>query len=361
LIAALDPDSVEAVCLAHDLGHPPFGHIAEDVLNKIAGSSVPDGFEGNAQSFRILTRLGVRDDRPGLDLTRRTLDGVLKYPWRKRNADRPGKGKRTRKWGYYVEDAAAYEFARKGLEPDTASAVPVRSLAAEIMDWADDLTYAVHDMDDFFRAGLIPLDRLQMKSSSEYKRFVGLLRDAADAAPEAFPNCQVEELAETARELLSNHGPGDAYLHTHSARATMRELGSKLITRYLEAFVVESIPGNKVQLRIDDELRREVDALKMLVTVFVVRHPGLAVVQHGQERVVADLFGWYFAASKDDRRLFPPGAKERLDYHEDDPALRARIVIDLIAGLTETSAIQLHRRLSGGWTAPTLDAMATMA
>ena len=92
--------------------------------------------------------------------------------------------------------------------------------------------------------------------------------------------------------------------------------------------------------------------------------PSLAVVQHGQERVIADLFRWYFNASpqgkQGDRRLFPPGAKERLDGTNDSDAERARVVVDLISGLTETSAIQLHRRLSGGWSEPALDATAQM-
>ncbi len=80
MINALQPDSVEASCLAHDLGHPPFGHIAEQVLHRKASEYIAEGFEGNAQSFRIVTRLAVRTERPGLDLTRGTLDGLLTVP-----------------------------------------------------------------------------------------------------------------------------------------------------------------------------------------------------------------------------------------------------------------------------------------
>jgi dGTP triphosphohydrolase len=113
-------------------------------------------------------------------------------------------------------------------------------------------------------------------------------------------------------------------------------------------------------LRIDDEARLRVAALKLLVRVYVIRNPGLAVVQHGQQRVVRDLYECYFRASdprprKGDRRLFPPTARERLDLEPADAASRARVIVDLIAGLTETSALQLHRRLCGGETAAALD------
>jgi dGTPase len=368
LVDAVDPDGVEAACLAHDLGHPPFGHIAEWVLNRIANKHLPDGFEGNAQSFRIVTRLAVQDHvSQGLDLTRGTLDGILKYPWRHLKSDPAAAGKREHKWGYYADDAEAYGFARGGWPEETDDALPERSFQAHLMDWADDLTYAVHDMDDFFRAGLIPLDRLSEKGSTELRRFKDLLLDAQQANWEAFPGYDPDVIVEAAREAISLHGIDEPYRHVRNSRAAMRAFGSELITRYLQAFSVEDADEEPrmVALRIDEQRRCEVEALKMLVTVYVVRHPGLAVVQHGQKRLIEDLFGWYFDASdpdktKGDRRLLPPGAKERIEAADDTGSARARVVVDLIAGMTESSAIQLHRRLSGGWTAPTLDATALM-
>jgi dGTPase len=363
LVEALDLDAVEASCLAHDLGHPPFGHIAEQALHEAAKGDVDDGFEGNAQSFRIVARLAVRASGGGLNLTRQTLDGLLKYPWAHRSSDPEFGGKRTRKWGYYRDERDTFAFARAGWPEETKEELPEKCLAAEIMEWADDLTYAVHDVDDFFRAGLIPLDRLRDPKSGELKRFANLLEEARDADPDAFPDFKVDELVEAARQPLSLYGPGDPYEHTISMRASMREFGSKLITDYLEAFTLADDPDSgQVKLLIDADARCQVQALNMLVGVYVIRRPGLAVVQHGQKRVISDLFRWYSDASvagKDgDRRLFPPGAKERLEDAEDTAAARARVVVDLISGLTESSAIQLHHRLSGGWTAPTLDATA---
>jgi dGTPase len=367
MIKALDPDSIEASCLAHDLGHPPFGHIAEMVLNERASEHVVDGFEGNAQSFRIVTRLAVRTKGPGLDLTRGTLDGLLKYPWRHWPSD-PAKGqKRERKWGYYGDDADALKFAREGWPQEGPNELPQRCLAAEIMDWADDLTYAVHDVDDFFRAGLVPLDRLAVPDGSERKHLHELLVEAQHADPKTFPNESIDDLLAALYRVVGMHGLDAPYEHTAAARERMRTFGSKLITRYLEGFSLTNTPdGKRVKLTIERKLVREVTALKQLVHVYVVRRPGLAVVQHGQTRVMSDLFDFYFRASSPraedggDHRLFPPGARERLRNATGTSTERARVVVDLLSGLTEETAIQLHHRLSGGWTAPTLDATAKM-
>ena len=138
----VDPEVVEAACLAHDLGHPPFGHLGEQVLNALVfpiedaePTGDEDGFEGNAQSFRILTKLSVRfatrDDRPidGLDLTRATLAACLKYPWTRDLKD----AQRKMKWGVYRTEIVDFEWARDGCAGEKKTA------EAELMDWADDI------------------------------------------------------------------------------------------------------------------------------------------------------------------------------------------------------------------------------
>lgn len=352
LALALDPDSVEAACLAHDLGHPPFGHIAEKALHEEAQAVLGgdfDAFEGNAQSFRIVTRLAVRDDLPGLSVTRQTLDGLLKYPWGYSSS----KGtKANHKWGFYVaggSDQEAFEFAR----PAAAALGGKRCLEAEIMDWADDLTYAVHDLDDFFRAGLIPLHRLGDQDSPEFEALEASLEEAKRAERDSFPSHSVGSLMEATLSALGAEGPATEYVHNAQNRADMRSFGSKLITRFLEAFTLVDGGATGVELSIDDSARCEVEALKLLVRVFVIRRPGLAVVQQGQDRVIRSLFKRYFEASGDgvegDHRLFPPTAKERLSNCNGSPEERARVVIDLISGLTEEGAVKLHQRLEGGW------------
>jgi dGTP triphosphohydrolase len=214
---------------------------------------------------------------------------------------------------------------------------------------------------------LVPLDRLVDSDEAELKRLDRLLAEAQQADPKNFPDYPIDKMLGAVQRIASLYGPDEPYEHTAAARARMRNFGSRLITRYLEAFLVEDdLTSRKVKLKIDAKAELEVTALKMLVVAYVIRRPGLAVVQHGQSRVVEDLFDYYFAASSPrredggDHRLFPAGARQRLANSSDTSTERARIVLDLISGLTEESAIQLHHRLSGGWTAPTLDATATI-
>ena len=162
-IGGIDPDVVEAAALAHDLGHPPFGHTAEEELDECATShGLIDGFEGNAQSFRILTRLAIhRVDYFGLNLTRATLNAVLKYPWL-RDSDR--QSKKWRKYSVYQLDKEAFKFVR----PEFSTR---QTIEASIMDFADDITYSVHDLEDFYLAGLIPLELLAT-DRDEFARFI---------------------------------------------------------------------------------------------------------------------------------------------------------------------------------------------
>ncbi len=152
----LNSHSVEAGCLAHDLGHPPFGHVAEEVLNEQVGDDA-EGFEGNAQSFRIVTELAFRSSEfGGLNLTRSTLRAILKYPWTFPQRPTEESGKRKKKWGAYSSASAAFQFATGHTDGGPAE----KPIEAQLMDWADDLTYAIHDAEDFYRAGLIPLHLL---------------------------------------------------------------------------------------------------------------------------------------------------------------------------------------------------------
>ena len=164
MLWSLSPDVVEAAALAHDLGHPPFGHTAEEELDKLMRAvGVYDGFEGNPQSFRVVTKLSIRNTEfPGLNLTRATLNAILKYPWH-RQADLP---ERSKKWGAYPSEKDEFAWVREDETQDH-----LKSAEAELMDFADDIAYAIHDVEDFFRTGLIPLDRL-FRDDEEVDRFL---------------------------------------------------------------------------------------------------------------------------------------------------------------------------------------------
>jgi dGTPase len=170
----LDNEVVEAACLAHDLGHPPFGHIGEATLDEILtcedahGRCLdPEGYEGNAQSFRIVTKLALRFPQcEGLDLTRATLCALLKYPWARDTSSEGEKAGKSKKWGYYKSEQADFDFCREGVELD------MRSLEAELMDWADDIAYSVHDLEDFHRCNFIPWARIIGDDAPDVERIV---------------------------------------------------------------------------------------------------------------------------------------------------------------------------------------------
>ncbi|MFM1864408.1 MAG: Deoxyguanosinetriphosphate triphosphohydrolase-like protein, partial [Actinomycetota bacterium] len=147
-----DPDLVETACLTHDLGHPPFGHNGESALHEIAKDF--GGFEGNAQTFRILTRLEsktfIAERSVGLNLTRASLDASTKYPW--------GFDGENPKFGYYKEDYEIFQWVRKYSESNK------KTFECQIMDFADDIAYSVHDVEDAIHSGLVDLKSLNSKS-----------------------------------------------------------------------------------------------------------------------------------------------------------------------------------------------------
>ena len=327
---ALDPDAAEAAALAHDLGHPPFGHLAEKELNERAKGH--GGFEGNAQSFRIVTRLALRDSAdPGLNLTRRTLNGVLKYPW----VWDPHDEKKSKKWGAYVEDDKRFHWVRRGFPDDELS------LEARIMDWSDDVTYAVHDIDDFFRAGLVPLDRL-CTSETELNSFVAYLQ-------EKHPDDAAELTAAARRLFEGTLNIPEPYEGSAEDRVNLRVQGSALITRYINDVTLTNDPaGGIAYFEVDDDLAHEVRVLKELTWRYVIENPALAILQRGQRRIIEDLFDRYIEAIQDDElRLFPAAVRERLRYQAKTESARVRVVVDLIAGLTEPAAEEIYRRMGG--------------
>ena len=151
----LDPDIVDTACLAHDLGHPPFGHNGERALNDWAADI--GGFEGNAQTLRLLTRIEPKVFGPdgqsyGLNLTRASLDASCKYPWPSSQgvADPSGRSK----YGFYDDDTAAFEWLRTGA-PERQ-----RCIEAQVMDLSDDIGYSVHDFEDAIVNGYVDVTAL---------------------------------------------------------------------------------------------------------------------------------------------------------------------------------------------------------
>lgn len=350
-LGGLDPEVAEAAALAHDLGHPPFGHIAEEELDRLVLEKGGSGFEGNAQTFRIVATLGIRDpnsDHDGLGLTRATLRAIVKYPWPRAfegGSRHPLSGsKRGKKWACYECESQAFDFAmalpvEAGLrEADTAQ----RSVEAEIMDWADDVTYAIHDLEDFYRAGLIPLAELQDRSSSEWRPFIEFAAERLSRAVQ-----EVDDAFYDIRGFL----PQSSYKGSRQQLGILHNSATLLIGRLLSAFRV--VPGPAL-LEVDKATRLQVDVLKQLTWKYVIVRSGLATQQEGQRRIITFLYEYYWELldQKKPVDLVPAGLRHLVGTEKNE-----RIAADIVANLTEQEAVMLYQRLNGHVTGSVLDQM----
>lgn len=329
----LDPDVVEAACLAHDLGHPPFGHLGEQELNKrVRRLGLFDGFEGNAQTLRIVCKLGAASTgESGLNLSRATLNAILKYPWRRETGDR--------KWGAYETEAAIFDWAREPLRLGDK----VRTLEASIMDWADDITYGVHDVEDFYQVGFIPLPRLSALTPAQFPHVDLVRRRWERQGLGPFNQGSFEQAVQATVRWF----PLDSeWTGTRSERVALRGFTSNAIGRY-----VGSTSINKGVLQVPLQLRMEVEVLQSLTWAYVVESSALTTQQFGERRIMSELFDIYWEAILGGAlRIFPPRLQEEVEEvaRGDVQLLEAvRFVADTIASMTEREATSVHRRLTG--------------
>jgi len=337
-LGGIDPERVEAGALAHDLGHPPFGHIAEKELDELViDAGVDDGFESNAQAFRIVTKLAIRKEEfPGLNLTRATLNAILKYPW-----VRESSGPKHSKWGVYESEVQEFDWVKLPY-----SLKNERSPEAELMDWADDIAYAVHDMDDFFRAGLVPIDRLA-KDEEELEGFLDFaVNRQASKTRHVDP-----DLREAGTNAIGGFPISEPYDDTRQQRSLLRTYTSRLIAKYLGSIeFVEDAEGH-LQASIKPDADREVLMLKELIWRYVIQNPALETQQYGQRRVMRELFA-IFADSvlstgrRKNLGIFPRSYQEQFDAAASETET-TRIISDLIASMTENQALKMHQRLTG--------------
>jgi dGTPase len=350
--ALLDSTLVEAACLAHDIGHPPFGHIGEVALNEAveiqrrgAGEEPPnilDGFEGNAQSFRILTRLATHriHRAPGLHLTRATLLAATKYPW-----PRGESGYEAKKWGAYRADEPALEWALTDRPKDA-----IRTIEAELMDWADDVTYAVHDMEDWYRLGLIPLDaiftfqlppdhsRADRDENAELTQFLDWVLPRWTAQGKQADRGSLVRDMHILADKVSVVTPFDG---TRECKGLLAATVSDLIAYFADHVTYEGRGiAYEGSLVVDPDRRVLCDLLKELVWYYVIERSALGAQQHGQKRIIRELVQWLH---EDPDRLLP--ADRKSEWQEQGDLTRA--VADHVASLTEPMAVKLYGKLSG--------------
>jgi len=309
-----DPDVVDAACLAHDLGHPPYGHNGETALDAAAGAC--GGFEGNAQSLRILSRLEAKVDGAGLNLTRAVLDAATKYPWLRDPV--------STKYGVYADDVPVFGWLRVGA-PDGRACVE-----AQIMDWSDDVAYSVHDLEDGVHAGSIPLDRLDA--------------DAVVALGGGAPG-----LADLLADLRRQPWWPASYDGSYAAQVGLKRMSSALIGRFSAAAVVatrtayggEPLARYGGSVVVPEETRAECELLKAVTAHYVMTRRAAA-----QERQRALLTSLVAVLAERAPGALEPALQPVWRCAEDDAA-RLRVVIDQVASLTDASAAAWHHRLLG--------------
>ena len=323
-----DPDLVDAACLAHDIGHSPFGHNGEAALNELAADA--GGFEGNAQSLRLLTRLEPKVQGAGLNLTRATLDATLKYPW---FSQAPGT-----KFGVYAEDAEVFDWIRQG-----APAGRRRCLEAQVMDWADDVAYSVHDLEDGFVAGLITFKNL----NSLTERTVVSQTTATTYVGE---DVSVAELTEVLDALLALDVWPTSYDGGPETAAALKNATSELIGRFCISAQDATLAAHPrplaryaADLIVPRQQRLECALLKGITAHYVMTRAGVIAAQARERELLAELA---FAVERGAPGTLDPLLRPAWHSAESDTA-RRRVLIDQIANLTDTSAIAWHHRLCG--------------
>ncbi|QKE85161.1 deoxyguanosinetriphosphate triphosphohydrolase [Arthrobacter sp. NEB 688] len=325
-----NPDVVDTACLAHDLGHPPFGHNGESALDAVAAGV--GGFEGNAQTLRLLTRLEAKrahaDGRPaGLNLTRASLDATTKYPWRRGEGPTP-----TTKFGVYDDDLDVFTWFRAD------APVGRRAFEAEVMDWADDVAYSVHDVEDAIASGW--LDPRRLRDGAD----VDAVLEVAGRVYE--PGLGADVLGAALERVLASGVVPAAHDGSRAALAALKDMTSRLIGRFAVAVEVETraaygddaLARHGATLVVPAQARAECAVLKAVAAHYVMLAAERVAVYEMQREVVAELVDAY----RSDPARLDADLRADLDAAGDDAAA-LRVVVDQVASLTDVRALALHR------------------
>jgi len=331
-----DPDIVDVAGLAHDLGHPPFGHNGESALDVLAQPC--GGFEGNAQTLRVLTRLEAKVLAPdgtsaGLNLTRAALDATCKYPWPRR----PGQVK----FGVYADDADTFGWLRRGAPPGD-----VRCLEAQVMDWADDVAYSVHDVEDGIHGGYLRLHLLRLRADADER--AALCADVSGR----YSAESADDLAEILVELLADPvlAPLVDYDGSHRALAALKATTSVLTGRFVAAAVEATeerygagpLRRYAAELVVPRRIRAQCALLKGMALRYVMRRPGAQGWYVRQREILTELVEVLVTRAPDPLDpVFAPLWKAA-----PDDAARLRVVVDQVASLTDPAAVTWHQRLT---------------
>ena len=328
-----DPDVVDVAGLAHDLGHPPFGHNGEDALHEVAGPC--GGFEGNAQTLRVVSRLEAKvlDDQGasvGLNLTRASLDAMCKYPW--------GATAGLRKFGVYEDDRPVFDWSRAG------AVEGVKCLEAQVMDWSDDVAYSVHDVEDGLHGGYINLGKLMDDAEEQAAVCEAASGRYSDESPAA--------LGEALRDLLLD--PVMKGLHDYDgsfrAQVTLKNCTSNMVGRFVKAAAAATrerfgegrLRHYNADLVVPETERVQCALLKGIAWRYVMQPRTDESWYTRQREILQDLVAVLTDRGPD---AMEPMFAEIWNQAVDDAA-KLRCAIDQVASLTDASAAAWHRRLT---------------
>ena len=334
----LDPDVVDTACLAHDLGHPPFGHNGERALNEWASDI--GGFEGNAQTLRLLTRIEPKvfgeDGRSyGLNLTRASLDASCKYPWPSTHgiADPSGRSK----FGFYQDDTAAFEWLRAGA-PDRQ-----RCIEAEVMDLSDDIAYSVHDFEDAIVGGYLDVTALGARVDHD-----ALVQSMFEWIGGEFEHDELIAAFDRLDNLAAWIDEWDASRRAHGR---LKNLTSQLIGRFAGAATQATRAAHAgpslirfgAVLVVPREIQAEIAVLKGIVAANVMSTNARQPLYTEQREILASLADVLYAAGPVN---LDAGFAADWDDGANDAA-RKRVIVDQVAALTDQSATRWHEQLVG--------------
>ncbi|NKB15082.1 deoxyguanosinetriphosphate triphosphohydrolase [Ralstonia solanacearum] len=362
----IDLDLVQLAALAHDLGHPPFGHNGEYALDECMRQF--GGFEGNAQTLRILSRLEKRDGSKGapvgLNLTYRSLAAVLKYDKKIPSTDNEKKPRKKPVKGYYASEAKLVANIKAAVL-QAHKAKEFKVLECQIMDLADDIAYSTYDLEDAFKAGfLTPLEVLHLANSPDFlKTVTPKVAEGAgeEVSPAVVRNVYIETFGGVVQDRLRNIDLGEPLdmvsriSEIYSASKALAGDG-RLRTSFTSQLVAEFMAGVSAEynsqlpalseIKLKRETRIKIEALKHLAFETQIMSPRLKLVEYRGRDIVKGIFQAIDSEERGGHLLLPDEWRETYLSLKDDKVARKRLICDFVAGMTDRYAVEFYSRLS---------------
>jgi dGTPase len=337
----LNADMVDMACLAHDLGHPPFGHNGERAVNDWAANI--GGFEGNAQTLRLLTRIEPKvfsadGTTYGLNLTRASLDATCKYPWSLHEASADVGADQSIKFGVYQDDMPVFEWLRSGAPSG------IKCVEAQVMDFADDVAYSVHDFEDAVVSGFVDLRALADFASERE-----LLRKVSSWSGGVYTE---DQLAKGLHDLRSSPYWLTAFESSSENLGTLKNLSSDLIGRFVGRTIqsiIDTSPADSMarfgaMIDVPESVKIEIAVLKGIVSAFLMSHESRRPFYEWQRALLTELADALLAANGQHLDAYCRSAWSQARTEQQ----QRRVIVDQVASLTDQSALSLHNQLVTG-------------